>query len=379
MKKVLFFIESLGGGGAEKVLSDLVKHLDPAKYDITVGTVVDGGIYTEAVSSYCKVAPILERPTEGDSYLRKFWYKVKYKLIYRLPVSWVYKFTVKDTYDVEIGFVEGFATKFVSRSANPRSRKIAWLHCDPINHSYADSYYSDLDDQINSYKTFDHIVCVSHNVKDAFEKRMFKSRKVTVCYNPIDSASVVNRSLESGEFRLNTRGSKMLLCSIGRLVPEKGYVQLLEAVRELKNDGLQLELWIIGEGEERGKLEEFIAQHDLEDTVTLMGFDLNPYRLLKMCDVYVCSSKAEGFSMAVAEAMVLGLPVVSTNCAGPSELLGDGEYGYLVDNNSRSLYEGIKTLITNEEVRHRFKRKSLERRNIFNMARSIQQIENLFS
>ena len=374
MKKIIFFLESLAGGGAEKVLTDLVKHIDKSKFDITVATVVDVGVYTEEVKKNCKYFNFLQNPNECNTLLSKLMYKIKYKLIYKLPSSWVYKIFIKEMYDIEVGFVEGFAAKIISKSNNSKSKKITWVHVDPVNRDYADKYYKSQKNQIESYKKFDQVVCVSKSVKAAFEQKMYKDDRIVVKYNPVDSESVFAKSNEICEI---TRPNKMIIGTVGRLTNQKGYDRLLNVVKNLKNDGLDFELWIIGEGKKRPELEQYILENNLSDTVKLLGFRKNPYKFIKMCDLFVCSSRAEGFSLAIAESIILGLPIISTDCAGPNELLDFGEYGMIVKNDETSLYEGLKRLIVDKSLLMRYKKKSLERKEIFNISTAIKEIEKI--
>ena len=144
MKKVLFFIESLAGGGAEKVLSTIVKHLDKQNYSITVMTVTKTGVYVEEVEKYAKIISLLPHYSPTSNILDRIKYHLAYKEIYHSSPERIYKKYVKDLYDVEIAFVEGFATKFIAASTNPNSRKICWVHIDMEKNPYADHSYDSI-------------------------------------------------------------------------------------------------------------------------------------------------------------------------------------------------------------------------------------------
>jgi glycosyltransferase involved in cell wall biosynthesis len=375
LKKIIFFLESLAGGGAEKVLSDLVKKLDKSRYDITVVTVVNGGIYEDEVRNNCNYYSILPDPTKCNTLFEKLFYKMGYKLLYWVPTSWIYKCFINGKFDIEIGFIEGFATKVISNSMNKKSKKIAWVHVDPVNQAYADKYYRNIKHQKECYKRFDNIVCVSESVKRAFGKKMFKDKKLVVKYNPVDKEEIIKKSKENCEIK---KPNKLLIGTVGRLTSQKGYDRLLRIVKSLKSDGINLELWILGEGEERPVLEKYIFDNNLQDSVKLLGFKENPYKYLTLCDLFVCSSRAEGFSLAIAEAITLELPVLSTDCAGPSELLGFGSYGLVVDNNETSLLNGIKSLVLDKSELAVFKKKSTERKKVFEIEVAIKEIEEIF-
>ena len=117
-KKVLFAIESLAGGGAEKILATIAKNIDKTKFDITVLTVVKTGVYVEEVEKYCTLISMLPEYEKLTNPIAKMKYKVDYKKIYKEDCAKIYKKYVKNVYDVEIAFVEGFVTKLVANSTN---------------------------------------------------------------------------------------------------------------------------------------------------------------------------------------------------------------------------------------------------------------------
>ena len=114
MKKILFFLESLAGGGAEKVLTDIVCHLDKTKYDITVCTVTDGDIYEKCIAPVCRYRSFLKTADYRAGGIKQVLFWARIKLIYGLPAKVVYKHFFRERYDIEIAFIEGFATKIIA-------------------------------------------------------------------------------------------------------------------------------------------------------------------------------------------------------------------------------------------------------------------------
>ena len=98
---------------------------------------------------------------------------------------------------------------------------------------------------------------------------------------------------------------------------------------------------------------------------------------MKNADLYVCSSRYEGFNLTVAEALFLETPVISTDCTGPREILADGEYGMLVDNSTEGLYNGINNLLKNKGVLDTYKSKAILRKPFFDKEKILSKIENL--
>ena len=126
-------------------------------------------------------------------------------------------------------------------------------------------------------------------------------------------------------------------------------------------------------------MERIILEENIKNDVHLMGFLKNPYSLMAKMDLFVCSSLAEGYSLVNAEAMTIGLPVISTDCAGPKELLGNGKYGMLVENNLDALYKGLFQVINSPTLLEELKLKSLEKRKILGIKDTMNQIEQLFN
>lgn len=341
--KILFVIESFSGGGAEKVLSVLLKHFNYEEYEVTVCPIVDTGVYCEEVKKY--VSHYVPVVSYRGNCISRLWNRIKYKLVYSvLPLKCVYDLFIPKGNDVEIAFCEGYVTKLLAH-ANSSATKVAWVHTDLTNNPWPLELriYKSVEEETRAYASYDKIICVSNTVECAFgEKYGLKDRTCTI-YNPID-VDGIRREAKSRECIKDADHFNII--SIGRLVPQKGYDRLLRVVRNLHDNYPSVRLTILGEGEERGKLEQYISEYKMLDYVFLPGFIKNPYSELAISDLFVCSSRAEGYSLVVAEAMVLGIPVVSTNCSGPNELLGNGEYGMLVENSEDGLYNGIRTFLS---------------------------------
>lgn len=109
---------------------------------------------------------------------------------------------------------------------------------------------------------------------------------------------------------------------------------------------------------------KIIKEQNLERYVTLVGYKTNPYKYVKSCDLFVCSSYSEGFSTAVTESLIVGTLVVTTLCSGMEELLGyNNEYGIITDNNDDALYGGIKSLVEDLDLLKKYREKATERGN----------------
>lgn len=378
MKKLqlLFLIESLSGGGAEKVLSVLLKYIDKTKFDITLCTIVDTGIYAEEVKRYVKYTSILGNP-QKKNLLSRILYKILYLLIYRiLSPQLIYTLFIPKENDIEIAFVEGFCTKILSHSTNKKAKKIAWTHTDLINNHWITLVYKDKQEEKKSYQRYDKIIGVSNTATNAI-KQLYNVNNAITLYNPIESDNIIKRANEFITLPPKTQAIRMV--TVGRFVPQKAYDRLLRVIKHLYEDGYSIELWILGDGEQRPILEEYINTYSLSKIVTLWGFQKNPYPYLQNSDIFVCSSISEGYSTAVTEALILELPVITTACSGMNELLINGKCGLITENSENGLYSGIKHVLDNPSLLTSYKQNILLHQERFSLSNQMAHIENLFN
>lgn len=387
-KKILFLIHTLGGGGAEKVLVNLVNNMDKNLYDVTLMTVIDTGVFKKDISpdvryqTMIKVPFKKEKVNDSGSLLKKKsglsskfikMYTMFWKIV---PAKWVYMFFVKEKYDIEVAFLEGICAKIISGSTNKQSQKISWIHVDLVNQHKSANVFKSHSEEEAVYNRFDSVVCVSNYVKEQFETMFQVKGNVVVKYNPVNVQEIIKKSNEIIETVQPKR--KFTICSVGRLNAQKSYIRLLECHNRLKREGYDYDLWIVGEGTDRENLETYIVDNNLQDGVKLLGFKNNPYPYMKNADLFVCSSKAEGFSTVATEALILGLPIVTTDCSGMKELLGDSEYGIITENSVDGLYTGMKKILSDEKLYRTYKMKAEMRGQTFNMENTINEIQDLF-
>ena len=377
-KKVLFLIESLAGGGAEKVLITLLNHMNRQAFDVTLCCVSNVGVFLDELDPSVDRRSILPEPSKlsGMSFLL---YKLKYKLVYSwLPIRWVYRLFVPKGYDVEVAFVEGFATKLIAASSSKVSKKIAWVHID-LEHlpwTQDNGIFRSLEEEKACYSRFDRIICVSQAVADAFKRIYEPKTTVSVLHNPIDSRHIVFRAKEDCPIPSKSR---IRIVSMGRLVPQKAFDRLLRVASHLKKDGFSFELWILGDGRDRRSLDDLIDKEHLRENVLLWGFKQNPYPYIASADLFVCSSLAEGFSTAIIEALVLGVPVVATDCAGVRELLEGSGCGIISSNDDESLYFALKQVLGNSQTMLSLKQSVHIMKIAFPLEPAVASIESLLA
>ena len=132
---------------------------------------------------------------------------------------------------------------------------------------------------------------------------------------------------------------------------------------------------IMGEGVERAPLEKLISDLSLSGSVGLIGYRENPYPYIKAADVCVCSSDYEGISTFITESLILGKVIVTTDCSGMRELLGNSEFGIITDSDDKALARGIKALLTDEALKKSYEEKARKRGEDFSEAQLTQITE----
>lgn len=374
MKKILIFVDSLNEGGVTKVLLDLLENINREKYDITVMTLYNQGVYINEVKQYAKYTYCFNIPDSDDHSVKAELYRKYWGGMLRLPESFMYRWFVKEKYDIEIAFMHGWSTKFISGSNNKSSKKIAWVHADLVTWDRVDGVFKSLEHHKKAYSKFDKVLCVSQTVKEGVEKK-YNVKNARVLYNPISREKILKLSNEKIDDIKHS--NKFKLISVGRLSKEKGYDRLLRVVKKLVNEQIGCELLIIGSGKEYDKLNSYIKNNNLEYNIKIVGYKENPYKYVKSSDLFVCSSLSEGYSLVIAESLVLGIPVVSTKCSGPIEILRNGENGLLVENSEEGLYKGLKEIINSDELYMNYKNRAVKEGTKFGVDNFIKSVEEI--
>ncbi|SCJ80157.1 glycosyltransferase [Neobittarella massiliensis] len=372
MEKILFLITTLNGGGAEKILVDTVSSLDPQKYEITVQTVLDRGIYTAEIKKLCTYKRIFP-DIKGPALLKKIYFSLILRLFKYTSARWQYKTFIRGKYDVEIAFLEGTPTKILSGSES-QAKKYAWVHVDPIAFPNSTKEFKSLEEEKLAYRQFDRVLCVSSQICEGMKKKYQTGDKTSVQLNILDEQKVIEKSQQ---YQLENKSGCFNMITIGRLSRQKNYMRLLRVCARLKKEDYKFCLTILGTGDQEESLKNFCREERLDDMVEFKGFLENPYPYLKASDLFVCSSIAEGFSTVVSEAIVLGVPVVTTDCAGMRDILGESEFGLIVDNSDDGLYGGIKRMLEDPMCYQHYREKTAERSAFFRKEQRVHELETL--
>ncbi len=368
-KKVLFFIPTLGHGGAERVLVNLVNNLNEETFDITVQTIFDVGLNKKYLKPHIKYKSFFKHLFPGNVLLFKF-----------IPAKLLYKVIIKDKYDIAVSYLEGSTNRIISACPYEDTKKVAWIHIELNTDKLFSIGYRNKKDAIKNYQNFDRIICVSETVKDIFEKSAGrKFDNIQVLYNTNETDVIKKMSLESVEDIVFDSNS-VNICSVAKLMHTKGYDRLINVHKRLLDDGLKHNIYLIGCGELEKDLISQVNALGVNDTFHFLGFKENPYKYMRLCDLYVCSSRREGFSTAVTESLILGTPVVSTCCSGAYELLGkNNEYGIVTDNSEDGIYFGLKKILSDYNLLLRYKEKAKMRGERFSKEKTVKSVSDMLN
>lgn len=366
MMKVLFMIPNFGHGGAEKVMVNLVNHMDKSKFSITVMTLYDEGVNKQFLAEGINYKSCLNRSFPGVAHLLKIF-----------TPKQLYRYFVKEHYDVVISYLEGQTARIISGCDTTNTKKICWIHRTYNSKKEAARLFRSEQEAEQSYSSFDKIVSVSEDVQTAFMNLFSLEDKGVVLYNTNESDYIVQASKKPVPDNLFFP-DEIKLCAMGSLISVKGFERLISVHQRLRKDNYPVHTYILGEGSKKEKLVSQIINLKVSDSVTLLGYQENPYCYMRQCDVFVCSSYSEGFSTAVTEALVLGMPVITTMVSGMRELLGqNNEYGVITENNEDALYHGLRMLIQSLEKRNHYRKKAEERGKLFRTENTVREVEKL--
>lgn len=366
MKSILFVIPSLGGGGAEKVLVNLVNNLDKTKYNVEILSLFDVVTNLKFLNRNIHFRSRFGRQFRGN--------RIFFKLF---SPKFLYRWIIGRRYDIVVSYLEGPAERIVSGCPYSDSKLVNWIHGEQHTLQNATSSYRSEREAISSLNTFNRTICVADTVKKDYTNLFELNHPCDVLYNTVDSDFIIKSSKESVSEIPFSQGVNVM--SVGRLIDVKGYDRLISVHHRLIREGYSHHLYIIGEGDLRVKLQAEIDNLGCSDTVHLLGYHSNPYKILSHADLFVCSSRREGFSTAVTEALILGIPVVSTNCSGAKELLGENnEYGIVTDNSEEGIYEGMKRMLADTMLLHHYKEMADIRSKFFHKDATVAKVEAMF-
>ena len=363
-KKILFIMESLGIGGAEKSLVTILNLIDYSEYDVDLFLFAHCGDFMDMIPKEVNILPEDEkykifkdnRKKSFIKYIMKLDFKSAFYSIcwligvlfskfkkQKLYIGWKYVknlfSSIEKEYDTSIAFLERKTIYFNVDKVNSRN-KIGFIHNDYSKYPYdekLDKYY---------FSYYNKIATVSEHCKEVLIELFPEYRDKFIVIKNMVSKDLIEKLSNEKINNYNINKDFTNIVSVGRLVKQKGFDIAIEICKKLVNDNYKVHWYIIGEGEERGKLEELIIENKLENNLFLVGADTNPYKWMKIADIYVQPSRFEGYGITVAEAKVLNKVIIASDIPEFRELLDKKE---LLFNNKENLYNNIIKVIKEPE------------------------------
>ena len=340
MKKIVFGITSLSIGGAERVLVDIANKLQE-KYDVTIFTLYGRGAFEKELNKNIKIIKLYENSYEEMSSTKK-----KIIPIYVLNSGKsIYKKYIEGKFDVQIAFLEGPITRIFKYGKE--TKKIAWIHND-ISKVFGDTIKAKLKLIIdkNNYKKYDKLIFVSHQNKDAFNKLYNLNnieKKEEVIYNYVDKYRIIQKSkVEVGQDYIDKKLPSIVILS--RLVEQKALDRLIRVHKKLIDGKINHNIYIIGDGPEKEKLEKIIKELKVEGSFKLMGKKENPYPYVKRADYLALLSYFEGYPMCLEEAKILNKKILITDTAS-KEVVKNYNKKLIIKNDEQAMFEALKQVL----------------------------------
>ena len=355
--KFLLLINSLQGGGAERVVQTFSKYLIENNYEVIIITLYNKPIEYE----FNKKIKILSLDLKWDVLLPTKLFKFR-KILNDEKPDVVLSFLVKANF---LNVLSKLYKNDVPTIISERSMSL--FH-------YGSNWIGTILKKLIKYlySKADGIIAVSEGVKQSLIQLGVKNERIQVIYNPQPIEIIQKKMVEKPETIVNF--NKPTIVTMGRLVPSKGHTTLIKAFKLIKQE-IDCQLLIIGKGPEKLNLEELSKSLNIEKDVIFLGHLENPFPILFNCDLFIFTSVYEAFGNALVEAMICGLPIISTDCqSGPREILKGGECGILVPlNDEKKLAEAAVRLFLNQNISEHYKVKSKERILDFEMKKICKQ------
>lgn len=227
------------------------------------------------------------------------------------------------------------------------------------------------------YRLADGIIAVSKGVAYDLSKYFFLDNKsISVVYNPAYETSYFENEVLHKWLSPDGHNVISIVVSAGRLSPQKNFKLTIDALNVINADKVKVRLIILGEGEQKQELEDYIMTLGASEWICMAGFVKNPKAWIAQADLFVLSSKWEGFGNILIDALSAQTTIVSTSCkSGPSEILGDGLYGYLLnDFTPESMAKAIAYALS-----HKMEKSDLlKRAQEFSEEKIMMHYENIF-
>lgn len=329
MKKLLIFGYTMEMGGAEKALVDTLNYLH-SKVEIDLYLLEKKGSLMSSIPKDVNVYQIKNN---------KFIYAL-FRFVPFFRKKYINKIANKKDYNYVFGYMEGRCGTWVS-GINKNIKKYAWIHND-VNK--LDIGISDKEAR-NTYSNVDKVICVSKDAKEIFcEKYGIDKEKVEVIYNFIDEEAIIKKANE-----FEVKNKVYTFVNVAKMRDQKRQDRLVNAAVYLKEKGYKFKIQLVGDGPNLEKITNMVKEKNVNDKVEILGLQTNPYPYIKNADFFVLTSYMEGYGIVIKEALVLKTKILTTDVVGPREILENGKYGVIIDNDDDAVKYALEDILKNKK------------------------------
>lgn len=327
-KKLLIFGYTMDMGGAEKALLDTLKYLNN-KCEIDLYLLEKKGILLEEIPKNINVYEMKKN--------KLLYVLFRFIPLYRKMI--INKIYNTQKYDYVFGYMEGRAATWVSDIKDNHPKKYAWIHNDVFKFDIGIGEK----EIINSYNNVTKVICVSKEAKTNFcEKYQINPDKVIVIYNYINEAEIKKKAQA---FQVTNK--VFTFVNVAKMRDQKRQDRLINAASYLKEKGYKFKIQLIGDGPNLEKIKNMVTTSHVSDVVEVLGLKPNPYPYILNSDCFVLSSYMEGYGIVIKEALLLKKKIITTDVVGPREILEDGKYGIIVENNDEAIKYAMEDMLKN--------------------------------
>lgn len=314
-QKLVLLINSLSGGGAEKVLLALSDEMG-RNYETEIVTLNNDCDYD---SQGMNIHYLSDKKSPSKSIL---------KVLSLLKAGFLFSKYIKRHHQTTI-IVQSHL--FQSNYINILAKLFGARHLSILVNAVAfSSKYSGK--SFNSiihyslvsilYRYSDQLIFKSHAMRADYIKRFSSISKGKVIHNPIDMEEIRSLSCDNESMNLSEKKNNRYIISMGRFHPQKRQIDLVKAFLKIRDKYQEVELLFLGKGETQQKIRDYCIKHEVHEKIHFLGWKKNPYKYIRRSFLYVSTSESEGFPNALLESLACGTPVISTDClSGPREIL----------------------------------------------------------
>ena len=361
--KILVYMQNLSTGGAERTILNIVKGLK-GKHEIifVLGKLTDNSYDDLLLKMNVKIIVLNKSKTRGSILSLS-------RIIYREKPDILFSTLTSNNIALALSKILSFRrTPLVLRvTNNTENQKISLFKRLYIRFIY----------NLFAKK----IVSLSAGVQeDLINNYKIKQSKIVLIYNPVDLEYIADKKNEkiNIEHSLLFKENLTNIINVGRLVEQKNQKLLIDSAIELRKSNKSFNVIIIGDGPLKNKLIRYVDENLARDYIHFLGYQKNPYKFLRKSDIFVLTSKWEGFGHVIVEAMATNNSVISVDCkSGPKGIIGEN-YGILVNDNVNEISKAILDIINDPVKKENLVKQGLQRAKDFSLKKIVREYETMF-